>query len=239
MISAAAVRVGSPVAEVGRSYSIVLTALVPVLFSIAHDGLPTPLAAAGLAVGLAAIWLITHTPKPEPAESTVPHSFCVLGEKGGKAQSSPGLMLKHQTAPDPQATTPSAALLLGALAGLGFGTQLVLFKFAAGGSLLWIMTAARGAGVTAMLLVLVVMPPKAPWRGFWLYGVLAGSLDTLGNLLYIQTTRMGRLDVAAMVCSLYPAGTILLAALVLREWPSRRQFTGIALALAAVILLSV
>jgi uncharacterized membrane protein len=237
-----------------------LTALVPVLFSIAHDGLPTPLAAAGLAVGLAAIWLITHTPKPEPAESTVPHSFCVLGEKGGKAQhslswvpqsfrvlgdkggkaqSSPGLMLKHQTAPDPQATTPSAALLLGALAGLGFGTQLVLFKFAAGGSLLWIMTAARGAGVTAMLLVLVVMPPKAPWRGFWLYGVLAGSLDTLGNLLYIQTTRMGRLDVAAMVCSLYPAGTILLAALVLREWPSRRQFTGIALALAAVILLSV
>ena len=69
-------------------------------------------------------------------------------------------------------------------------------------------------------------------------GILAGSLDTLGNLFYIQTTRFGRLDVAAMVCSLYPAGTILLAALVLREWPTRRQFAGIALALAAVALLS-
>ena len=182
-----------------------LTALVPVLFSIAHDGLPTPLAAAGLAVGLAAIWLITHAPA------------------AGK---------------EPPATPP-AALLLGALAGLGFGTQLILFKVAAGGSLLWIMTAARAAGVSAMLLLLVVMPPKAPWRGFWLYGVLAGALDTLGNLLYIQTTRMGRLDVAAIVCSLYPAGTILLAALVLREWPSRRQFAGIALALAAVALLSI
>ena len=182
-----------------------LTALVPVLFSIAHDGLPTPLAAAGLAVGLGATWLITHAPsdgREHPA-------------------------------------TPPAALLLGALAGLGFGTQLILFKVAAGGSLLWIMTAARGAGVTAMLLLLVLKPPKAPWRGFWLYGVSAGMLDTLGNLLYIEATRSGRLDVAAVICSLYPAVTILLAAVVLREWPTLRQFAGIGLALAAVGLLSV
>jgi drug/metabolite transporter (DMT)-like permease len=182
-----------------------LTALVPVLFSLVHDGLPTPLTAAGLAVGLGAIWLITHAPA------------------AGRVRPA----------------TPPAALLLGAMAGLGFGTQLILFKVASGGSLLWIMTAARAAGVTAMLLLLVVMPPKAPWRGFWLYGVLAGLLDTLGNLLYIQTTRLGRLDVAAVVCSLYPASTILLAAVVLREWPSRRQIAGIALALAAVALLSV
>jgi drug/metabolite transporter (DMT)-like permease len=90
-----------------------------------------------------------------------------------------------------------------------------------------------------MLLVLMVMPPEAPWRGFWWFGVLAGSLDTIGNLFYIQTTRMGRLDVAAMVGSLYPAGTILLAAVFLREWPSRRQFAGIGLALGAVVLLSI
>ena len=185
-----------------------LTALVPVLYSLIHDGLPTLLTAIGLSVGLAAIWLITHSPEAS-------------GSKGKRA------------------ATPPAALLLGALAGLGFGTQLILFKIAAGGSLLWIMTAARAAGVAAMLLVLVVIPPKVPWRGFWLFGILAGALDTLGNLLYIQTTRFGRLDVAAMICSLYPAGTILLAALVLREWPTRRQFAGIALALAAVVLLSI
>jgi drug/metabolite transporter (DMT)-like permease len=137
------------------------------------------------------------------------------------------------------AAPPRAALLFGALAGLGFGTQLILFKFAAGSGILWVMTSARAAGVAAMMLVLLVMPPKAPWRGFWLFGILAGSLDTIGNLLYIQTTRFGRLDVAALVCSLYPAGTILLAALVLREWPSRRQLAGMALALAAVVLLSV
>ncbi len=181
-----------------------LTALVPVLFSLVHDGLPTTATTVGLAMGLAAIWLITHSPAAKGASKT----------------------------------TQPTALLLGALAGLGFGTQLILFKFAAGGGILWIMTSARAAGVAAMLLVLLVMPPKAPWRGFWLFGILAGSLDTVGNLFYIQTTRFGRLDVAAMICSLYPAGTILLAALVLREWPTRRQFAGIALALAAVALLS-
>jgi drug/metabolite transporter (DMT)-like permease len=183
-----------------------LTALVPVLFSLLHDGLPTPGTAFGLVMGLAAVWLITHAPDANAAR----------GQHG----------------------TPFRALLLGALAGLGFGVQLVLFKFAAGGGILWIMASARAAGVTAMLLVILFSLPPRPWQGFWLYGVLAGAFDTLGNLLYIATTQFGRLDVAAMICSLYPAGTILLAALVLRERPTRRQFAGIGLALAAVVLLS-
>jgi drug/metabolite transporter (DMT)-like permease len=183
-----------------------LTALVPVTFSLVHDGPPTPLTAVGLAMGLAAIWMITHAAKGTQMEGS--------------------------------ATRP-AAMLLGALAGVGFGAQLILFKFASGGGMLWVMTSARAAGVLAMLLVLVAMPPKAPWRGFWLTGIAAGALDTIGNLFYLQATRFGRLDVAALVCSLYPAGTILLSAFVLRERPTRRQTAGIALALAAVALLSV
>jgi drug/metabolite transporter (DMT)-like permease len=180
-----------------------LTALIPVLFSLIHDGLPTPITAVGLAMGLIAIWLITRSPAVRDA------------------------------------TTPPTALLLGALAGIGFGTQLILFKFASPGGILWTMTSARAAGSVAMILVLLILPPKAKWRGFWLAGIAAGALDTIGNLFYLRATQVGRLDVAALVCSLYPAGTILLAALVLREWPSRRQFAGIALALAAVVLLSV
>jgi len=180
-----------------------LTALVPVVFSFFHEGMPAPLTVAGLAIGLAAIWLITHTPAARAAG------------------------------------TPPAALLLGALAGVGFGAQLILFKMAVGGGMLWVITSARAAGVAALLLVLLAMPPKGAWRGFWLTGILAGSLDTIGNLFYLQATRFGRLDVAAVVCSLYPAGTILLAALVLREWPTRRQMAGMVLALAAVVLLSV
>jgi drug/metabolite transporter (DMT)-like permease len=134
--------------------------------------------------------------------------------------------------------TPPAALMLGSLAGTGFGIQLILFKMGSGGGLLWTMTSARAAGSVAMILVLLIKPPDRPWKGFWQMGVLAGLLDTTGNLFYIRATQMGRLDVAAVVCSLYPAGTILLAALVLRELPTRRQMAGMALALCAVMLLS-
>jgi len=180
-----------------------LTALVPVIFSFFCNGLPSLLTMAGLGLGLAAIWLITHTPA-----------------KGGPS-------------------SPRAALLLGALAGTLFGTQLILFKMASAGGLLWTMTSARAAGCLAMILVILVRPPKGPWKGFWQTGILAGMLDTVGNLFYLRATQLGRLDVAAVVCSLYPAGTILLAALVLHERPSRRQLAGMALALGAVMLLSV
>jgi len=185
-----------------------LTALIPVLFSLFYEGLPAPLTAVGLAMGLAAIWLITRLP-------------------AAKTPGAGGLR------------TPPAALLLGALAGVGFGAQLILFKMASPGGILWTMTSARVAGSAAMLLVLLVIPPKGRWQGFWLTGIAAGTLDTIGNLFYLRATQVGRLDVAALVCSLYPAGTILLAAVVLRERPSRRQMAGIALALAAVALLSV
>jgi drug/metabolite transporter (DMT)-like permease len=179
-----------------------LTALVPVVYSFFLDGLPGLPTMAGLAAGLCAIWLITHTPA-----------------NGGPA-------------------SPPKALMLGALAGTGFGIQLILFKLASSGGLLWTMTSARAAGSVAMILMILIFPPRGPWRGFWHTGILAGMLDTIGNLFYLRATQLGRLDVAAVVCSLYPAGTILLAALVLRERPTRRQIAGMALALGAVMLLS-
>lgn len=184
-----------------------LTALVPVVFSAIYYGLPAPFTAVGLAIGCAAIWLITRRPAADKSEAKA-------------------------------TVTPPAALWMGALAGVGFGLQLILFKFAGAGSLLWIMAAARAAGVAAVLMVLLFMPPKTPWRGFWLTGIAAGILDTAGNLFYIRASQLGRLDVAAVICSLYPAGTILLASLVLREHPARSQWAGMALALAAVALLS-
>ena len=137
------------------------------------------------------------------------------------------------------AGTQAKALLYGAVAGAGFGSQLILFKFAGAGGVLWVMTAARAAGVAAVMLVLLAVPAKGvAGRSFWLIGILAGCLDTVGNLLYLRASQLGRLDVAAVICSLYPAFTILLAAVVLHERPTRRQIAGMAVALAAVVLLS-
>jgi drug/metabolite transporter (DMT)-like permease len=182
-----------------------LTALVPVLFGLWSEGLPAPLAIAGLALGCVAIWLIAHSPG-------------------------------H--------TTPPLALLMGAISGAGFGLQLILFKLAARDGVLWALTSARIGGVLGMTAILLFAWPRANgdrkriWRGFWRIGILAGVLDTTGNLGYTLAAHTGRLDLAAMVSSLYPGFTILLAALILRERPTARQTLGMAIALASVVLLS-
>jgi len=65
----------------------------------------------------------------------------------------------------------------------------------------------------------------------WALGaVFAGYF---GESSFIAATRAGRLDVAAVLASLYPASTILLAAWMLRERPTRRQGLGMAVAAAA------
>jgi drug/metabolite transporter (DMT)-like permease len=148
------------------------------------------------------------------------------------------IWLITHTPADAGAGSPSKALLLGAVAGVGFGAQLILFKIASEGGVAWALTSGRIAGVGAILMVIAFAPPSRPWRGFWLAGIVSGSFDTVGNLFYMLSARFGRLDVAAVICSLYPAGTILLAAVILHEHPTRRQLTGMAVALAAVVLLS-
>ncbi|HXS77970.1 MAG TPA: EamA family transporter [Terracidiphilus sp.] len=134
--------------------------------------------------------------------------------------------------------TPAKALLLGACAGVGFGAQLILFKLGAEGGVLWALTSGRIAGSAAILLTVLVARPQGGWRGFWLAGMISGTLDTVGNLFYMMASQVGRLDVAAVICSMYPAGTILLASVILREKPTRRQLMGMGLALGAVALLS-
>jgi drug/metabolite transporter (DMT)-like permease len=186
-----------------------LTALVPVLFGLWSEGLPAPLAAGGLLLGCLAIWLIAHSPG---------HS------------------------------TPRLALLLGAISGAGFGLQLILLKLAGNGGVFWALTSARIGGVLGMAAILLfawprrsfsnLSRPRRVWTGFWWIGILAGGLDTIGNLGYTLAAHSGRLDLAAMVSSLYPGFTILLAAMLLRERPSRRQTLGMAVALASVVLLS-
>ena len=69
--------------------------------------------------------------------------------------------------------------------------------------------------------------------------MLAGAaLDTGGNLSFVAATRVGRLDVAAVLASIYPAGTILLAAALLHEKTSRQQQMGMWLAVPAIVLIT-
>jgi drug/metabolite transporter (DMT)-like permease len=65
-----------------------------------------------------------------------------------------------------------------------------------------------------------------------------GIFDSLGNFLFVYAATRGRLDVAAVLSSLYPASTLVLARVILKERIARMQAVGIALALLSVALIA-
>jgi uncharacterized membrane protein len=67
--------------------------------------------------------------------------------------------------------------------------------------------------------------------------ILAGILDMLANALYLIAARIGPLSVVVTLSSLYPASTVLLARVVLRERLNLWQVSGVVCALAAVVLI--
>jgi uncharacterized membrane protein len=77
-----------------------------------------------------------------------------------------------------------------------------------------------------------------PKRESLAFILLSSVLDTLGNVSYAMSARMGRLDMAAVLSSLYPGATVLLAWVFLKEHVTRIQAIGILLALGAIILLT-
>lgn len=72
----------------------------------------------------------------------------------------------------------------------------------------------------------------------WGLAVVCGVLDVTANVLLLAALRLGDLSIVAALTALYPAGTILLAALMLRERVAAVQWLGLALALSAGVLLA-
>jgi drug/metabolite transporter (DMT)-like permease len=194
-----------------------LAAALPAALTLWQDGSPGVRALLGFAVAGAAIWLIA----------------------AGPAQSADDL----QSTQGAQRST----LVLALIAGIGFGLYFVALKMAGPAGVVWPMATARIGSLSVCSLMLFglrlrpVTDGEAPVRlgrravGWALSTAL---LDTSGNLLFLAATRAGRLDVAAVLASLYPASTILLAALALGESPTRRQALGMAAAVVAVVLIA-
>jgi drug/metabolite transporter (DMT)-like permease len=198
-----------------------IAAGIPAIASSLLEGAPAGLRLAGFALAAAAIWLIAAG--PTPANVTAEH--------------------RRKT------------MLLAVTGGLGFGFYFITMRRINGLGVLMPMALLRAACLVCCVAMLAAIhwgahKQQTPFgknkrrgnrrlnRTALLYALGVAVLDTGGNMLFLAATRLGRLDVAAVLASLYPVGTILLAAWLLRERLTRRQGWGMAAALAAVVLIT-
>lgn len=125
-------------------------------------------------------------------------------------------------------------------AGLAFGLFFVALSFTDDASGMWPLVAARvvsviGVGSLALLGRVHVGVPAGPAR--WLTAG-AGALDIAANVLYLLAIREGLLSVVAVLTSLYPVSTVLLARVVLKERFAGLQRAGMAVAVAAAVMIA-
>ena len=108
-------------------------------------------------------------------------------------------------------------------------------------SIIWPITASRTASIPILIAILAITRGGgiAFVRGQLPLLVLVGLLDVCGSGLFAVSSALGRLDIAAVVTSLYPAVTVLLARFLIAEQINGRQWAGIALALAAIALITI
>lgn len=133
-------------------------------------------------------------------------------------------------------------------AGLGFAGTFVFVDAAPSDSGLGVLVVMRVIGIAILfsLLALLLMSGKSKvliekevfaLSTLWLV-LLAGFGDVTGNLFFLIATREGALAIAAVLTSLYPVGTILLAKIFLKERIALSQNIGIVLAVGACALLA-
>lgn len=130
-------------------------------------------------------------------------------------------------------------IMLALIAGLGFGFYFVLIAQASTEYVFWPLSIARtAAGIAFLLFILITRHPVLPSRDALGLSSLAGIADAGGNLFFAFAAQSGRLDVAAVVASLYPGMTVILARFVLHERLTKLQTIGIVTALIAVVLIA-
>lgn len=131
------------------------------------------------------------------------------------------------------------ALRLPILAGVGFGSYFIFIHYATQetNSVLWTMITSRLAGTILLFFVVLVRRESfSVPRLAWNVVLFNATLDVAGNFFYILASQTGRLDISAVLSSLYPATTVLLAWILLKERISTQQWLGIAASLVAIFL---
>ena len=188
----------------------VVAACIPVIFGLVSGERPGIGPLAGIGLALLAVALVSSG-APE----------------GGDADG-------DETAGDER-----RGLLLALAAGIGFGLFFVLLARAGSESGIWPLAGARVASVSSVLLVaLLAKQTLRPSPGSLPVIAAAGMFDVAANIAYLLASRVGLLSLVAVVTSMYPAMTVILARVLLHERMHKVQMAGVGVAFVAVVLIA-
>jgi drug/metabolite transporter (DMT)-like permease len=152
------------------------------------------------------------------------------------------IILVSQHTADPNLEVRRSGLPPGVGTALASGVAIGFFYLSlaqtrsAGG--MWPILTARTVSVTLFgILALTTRQSVKMPRSTALLTVFCGAIDMLANALYLLAAQQGPLSLVVTLSSLYPASTVLLARIVLQERLNLWQISGVACALAAVVLI--
>ena len=148
------------------------------------------------------------------------------------------IALVSQGSSDASASVKSS-LLYGAAGGLGLGLMLAALGQTSDDAGLWPLLPARLSGTAALIAtVLILRQPRRLPRAAVAPAIGSGVLSAGGNALFLAGTQVGSLATVAVVTSMFPAMTVLLARLVFKERLKRIQLVGLVVALVSVALIA-
>ncbi|MFZ0291810.1 MAG: DMT family transporter [Candidatus Sulfotelmatobacter sp.] len=128
---------------------------------------------------------------------------------------------------------------LALIAGTGFAGFYLCVRQAGDASAFWIATFTRTGGLLVTGVIVLLQRKFSDITGAGVrWGILTGCVDSLGTILFVRASQAGRLDEAVVISSLYPAVTVLLARMFLKEHFTRWRFIGLLAALAAVPMIA-
>jgi len=158
-----------------------------------------------------------------------------LGAVSSNAESTGG-----DTAERQRPGTTGAGVVWGLIAGAGFGLFYIALNRAGSSRDLWPLCAAQlGAVVTVIFSAAITRQFQPPPPGARRLSMLSGIAMAAGGTCYFLATHDSLLAVTAVITALYPAGTIVLARVLLSERLTKTRMIGLCLAAASVALIAI
>jgi drug/metabolite transporter (DMT)-like permease len=222
--------------SVASSVSAVGAAAFSVLAGVVLGEQPGALSLAGIALALPAIVAVS-APASQPAPEAAPPGQLGQGpvtkERGlGRPRGSRGVVppVQHRHA---------VGVGLGLAAGAGFGMFFIGLNEAGSVTDLWpIVISQVAAMVTVTCVAASTRDLRLPPTGARRLSVMTGAIGATGTTMFFLSTHHGLLAVTAVITSLYPAMTILLARVLSGERLTALRIIGLSLAAASVALIA-